>query len=75
VSSWEIGTQATALLELEWPSLFVYRQDSIPPPRTIDNPTASDVFKIVDHVVAKRAAGNWGLPFFKDNAIGDPASK
>ncbi|KAF9518535.1 hypothetical protein BS47DRAFT_1338225 [Hydnum rufescens UP504] len=70
--SWEIGTRATALLELEGPSLFVYSQGSTPPPKIYAS-TGGDVFKIVDDVLAKRAAGNC-LPFFCDGSAGDPAS-
>ena len=71
MSSWEIGTRQKALLELNSPSLYLYSVNSIPPVVTASD-ALTDVWASVDSVLAEKPAGI--LPFFKDTAIGDPAS-
>ncbi|KAA1465990.1 Six-hairpin glycosidase [Dentipellis sp. KUC8613] len=84
--SWEIGTLAEALTELEWPALSVFGADAIPPPRRLPaRENARDVLQIAEQpqadlkpfvqyrVVANKAPGS--LPLIDgDGAVGDPAS-
>ncbi|TFY55339.1 hypothetical protein EVG20_g9357 [Dentipellis fragilis] len=72
--SWEIGTLAEALTELEWPALSVFSPNSIPPPRKLPaHENANDVLQIAEQVVANKAPGS--LPLIDgDGAVGDPAS-
>lgn len=46
--SWEIGTLAEALTELEWHDLGVFAPGSIPPPTHLQNGQASDVLSIAE---------------------------
>lgn len=46
--SWEIGTLAEALTELEWPKLAVFAPGSIPPPTYLRKGRASDVLSIAE---------------------------
>jgi len=46
--SWEIGTLAEALTELEWPRLAVFAPGSIPPPTHLRKSTAADVLSIAE---------------------------
>ncbi|KAF8335453.1 Six-hairpin glycosidase-like protein [Cantharellus anzutake] len=69
--SWEVGTRATALLELDYPNLFLYRENSIPP-KLRGGGAGSEVFAIVDWVVQKKPSH---IPTFWDvAAAGDPPS-
>ncbi|KAF8317437.1 hypothetical protein DL93DRAFT_2077103 [Clavulina sp. PMI_390] len=74
--SWEIGTRETALLELKSPKYFLYdSSSSIPPPALTSSEDIDDIsecFDSVDSVLAKKPAGI--ETFFKDGAVGDPAS-
>lgn len=46
--SWEIGTLAEALTELEWPQLAVFASGSIPPPTCLRKGTGADVLSIAE---------------------------
>jgi len=46
--SWEIGTLAEALTELEWPQLSVFASGSIPPPSHLTKGEAGDVLAIAE---------------------------
>ncbi|KAH9963396.1 Six-hairpin glycosidase [Lactifluus volemus] len=71
--SWEIGTLAEALTELEWPWLGVFASGSIPPPQSLAEGVAADVLCIADDVVAQKPPDF--LPLINgDGAVGDPAS-
>jgi hypothetical protein len=48
MGSWEIGTLAEALTELEWPSLAVFAPQSIPPPTHLAGDEAADVLSIAE---------------------------
>jgi hypothetical protein len=49
--SWEIGTLAEALTELEWPWLGVFASGSIPPPQFLAEGVAADVLCIAEEYV------------------------
>jgi len=71
--SWELGTLAEALTELEWPQLGVFAPGSIPPPAHLENGVGEDVFSIVERVIARKSSNS--LTFISnDGAVGDPAS-
>ena len=46
--SWEIGTLAEALTELEWKRLGVFAHHSIPPPAQLAPGEAADVMSIAE---------------------------
>jgi hypothetical protein len=46
--SWEIGTLAEALTELEWKQLGVFAPGSIPPPARLAPGEAADVMSIAE---------------------------
>jgi len=46
--SWEIGTLAEALTELEWKQLGVFAPNSIPPPARLAHGEAEDVLSIAE---------------------------
>jgi hypothetical protein len=46
--SWEIGTLAEALTELEWQQLAVFAYGSIPPPTSLAPGEAADVLQIAE---------------------------
>ncbi|KAJ3829051.1 Six-hairpin glycosidase [Lentinula raphanica] len=72
--SWELGTAAEALTELEWPSLSVFNASSIPPPHVLDSSDdASDVLKIATDTVNAKPGDSLAL-VANDGAVGDPAS-
>ncbi|VDB85602.1 unnamed protein product [Peniophora sp. CBMAI 1063] len=74
--SWEVGTLAEALLELEWPALSVYGAASSsahPPLISADNTTASDVFTLASSTLDNKPADSLAL-VANDGAVGDPAS-
>ncbi|KZV68803.1 Six-hairpin glycosidase [Peniophora sp. CONT] len=74
--SWEVGTLAEALLELEWPALSVYgagTADVHPPLIGEGNTTASDVFTLATNTLASKPADSLAL-VANDGAVGDPAS-
>ena len=70
--SWEIGTRATALLEYDYPYLFLYRWGTIPP-KLYGAGNGSEVIDIVNQVVSQKPASV--STFWDDAAAGDPASK
>jgi hypothetical protein len=49
--SWELGTLAEALTELEWPQLGVFAPGSIPPPTRLNKGEAKDVLSIAERCV------------------------
>ncbi|KAF7795945.1 hypothetical protein EIP86_007113 [Pleurotus ostreatoroseus] len=74
--SWELGTEAEALLELQAPGLSVFRSGSIPPPSHL-NPfvdgNVTEVLSIANNIVKTKAPGT--LPLTDgEGAVGDPAS-
>lgn len=74
--SWEVGTLAEALLELEWPSLSIYGAGSAsvhPPLIGAGNTTASDVFALAAKTLTNKPADSLAL-VANDGAVGDPAS-
>ena len=81
-TSWEIGTRAQALLELNSPSLSVVTEAATVPPPSINNTindTISDVLTIARDAVAALpsdfASNSSGYPLVNgDGAAGDPAS-
>jgi len=48
MGSWEIGTLAEALTELEWSRLAVFAPQSIPPPAHLRKDEAVDVLSIAE---------------------------
>ncbi|KIM78044.1 hypothetical protein PILCRDRAFT_824760 [Piloderma croceum F 1598] len=79
--SWELGTQAQALLELNSPSYSVLSPQSLPPaPQIPLNMTDSmnTVLSIAHNVVANRTISNGNItgpqPLMNDTSAGDPAS-
>ncbi|KAG9123712.1 hypothetical protein FRC07_014203, partial [Ceratobasidium sp. 392] len=71
--SWELGTAAQSLLELEYPSLSVFSGSAIPPPtRLPKGENATKVLAITDRVVQTRPPGV--LSFMPDQSAGDPPS-
>ena len=74
--SWEIGTRAQALLELDSPRYSVTTSGAKLPPSDTNPPSSlSDVFAISRNVVSKRSPiGNNSQPFIQDDSSGDPPS-
>jgi hypothetical protein len=79
--SWELGTRAQALLELNAPSYSVLSPQPLPPsPQVPLNLTDSmnTVFSIAHNVVANRTISNGNItgpqPLINDTSAGDPAS-
>ena len=74
--SWEIGTRAQALLELDSPRYSVTTSGEKLPPSNTDPPSSlSDVFAIARNVVSERSPiGNNPEPFIPDGSSGDPPS-
>ncbi|KAE9405940.1 hypothetical protein BT96DRAFT_963680 [Gymnopus androsaceus JB14] len=72
--SWELGTAAEALTELEWPALSVFNASAFPPPHELDgSDNASDVLQIANDTVTSKPSDS--LPLVaNDGAVGDPAS-
>ncbi|KAJ3998634.1 Six-hairpin glycosidase [Lentinula boryana] len=72
--SWELGTAAEALTELDWPALSVFNASAIPPPYELDAANnASDVLKIATSTVSAKPSDSLAL-VANDGAVGDPAS-
>lgn len=64
-ASWEKGTAAEALIELNATSYSVFSKDAFPPPETLPtSQNASDVLKIVDEWVPSRHATHPGADCF-----------
>lgn len=80
--SWELGTRAETLTELNTPSLSVLTPGaSLPPPTSLNttlNSSLSTVFSIARSVVSNRSFSNKNAtgaqPLISDSAAGDPAS-
>ncbi|KAJ1305655.1 hypothetical protein OPQ81_000651 [Rhizoctonia solani] len=88
LKSWELGTRAQALLELESPSVSVFTASSIPGAPSSLNQTSlklsntarlaftdgqlDDVIGISHQILAKKQPGT--LPLMKDGSSADPAS-
>ncbi|KAH9059334.1 Six-hairpin glycosidase [Lactarius vividus] len=73
--SWELGTLAEALTELEWSKLGVFSPHSIPPPARLAPGQAMDVLSIAETVVAENPPGAVPAPLINgEGAVGDPAS-
>ncbi|KAG1760255.1 Six-hairpin glycosidase-like protein [Suillus occidentalis] len=79
VHSWEYGTRAEALLELNAPTYSVMSFNAVPPPHSIpSNITSalSEVFTIAHNIVVARSLSNitGPQPLIADTSAGDPAS-
>ncbi|KAF9650429.1 hypothetical protein BDM02DRAFT_1433658 [Thelephora ganbajun] len=74
--SWELGTRAQALLELDSPRYSVTTPGAKLPPSNTNPPSSlTDVFTIARNVVSGRSpAGNTPQPFIEDGSAGDPPS-
>ncbi|KAJ7449823.1 Six-hairpin glycosidase-like protein [Mycena latifolia] len=78
LQSWELGTRAQALLELNVPNFSVFSSTGLPPPTSVPSNTTSaiaPVFSIAHNVVS--ALKNTSVPqalIPGDGAAGDPAS-
>ncbi|CAL1701354.1 unnamed protein product [Somion occarium] len=74
--SWELGTAAQALTELNASSLSVFSPFTLPPPTRLDdrlNASASDVINIATNIVRALPVDSKVL-VDGDGAVGDPAS-
>lgn len=55
--SWELGTAAEALTELDWPALSVFNASAFPPPHVLNSANnASDVLKIANECASVETA-------------------
>ncbi|PPQ94912.1 hypothetical protein CVT25_004397 [Psilocybe cyanescens] len=81
--SWELGTRAQTILELNATEYSVFSSSSLPPPKTIPSSLASThgidpFFAIAHQVVANRSTANNNTSgpqaFLPDGSAGDPAS-
>ncbi|KAI0082602.1 Six-hairpin glycosidase [Panus rudis PR-1116 ss-1] len=72
--SWELGTEAETLLELDAPSFSVFsRSLRQPPTRTVANSSVSNVISLAQKIVESKPTDS--LPLIDgDGAVGDPAS-
>ena len=75
-SSWELGTRAQALLELNAPVYSVFSNTSLPPPTSAPSSSnLNDVISIAQTTVFKLQNISTPQPLVaKDGAAGDPAS-
>jgi hypothetical protein len=75
IISWELGTAAEALTELEWPALSVFQSTAFPPPSQLNaSLNASDVLQIAYDTVQAKPFDSMAL-IADDLAVGDPASE
>ncbi|KAG1727760.1 Six-hairpin glycosidase-like protein [Suillus paluster] len=81
VHSWEFGTRAEALLELNAPTYSVVSFNPVPPPQSIPSnltDALGEVFAIARGIVAGRNLSNGNItgpqPLINDSSAGDPAS-
>ncbi|KAG1856048.1 Six-hairpin glycosidase-like protein [Suillus subalutaceus] len=79
VHSWEYGTRAEALLELNTPTYSVVSFNAVPPPRSIPSNITSalgEVFTIAHNIIVARSLSNiiGPQPLIADTSAGDPAS-
>ena len=79
--SWELGTRAQTLLELDAPLFSVLTSSALPPtaqPNATETSALSDVYSIAHNVVSGRAASNHNAsgpqPLMQDGSAADPAS-
>jgi len=74
--SWEHGTRAQALLELDSPRYSVTTPGAKLPPSNANPPSSlNDVFTIARNVVSELGpTGNTPKPFVNDGSAGDPPS-
>jgi hypothetical protein len=74
--SWELGTRAQALLELDSPRYSVTTPGAKLPPSSSNIPSSlNDVFAIARNVVSELSPpGNAPEPFIDDGTAGDPPS-
>ncbi|TFY52131.1 hypothetical protein EVG20_g10691, partial [Dentipellis fragilis] len=79
--SWEFGTRAQTLLELDAPDFSVLTHTSLPPPSSLNSSASaslSDVFGIARSIVSGRAKSNHNAtgpqPLIEDSSAGDPCS-
>lgn len=77
--SWELGTRAQALTELDTPSYSVLSTDvSLPPPLSSPPSSLDEVLSIAQSVVSNRSTSNQAAsgpqPFIAGQAAGDPPS-
>ena len=79
--SWELGTRAQTILELNATEYSVLTSKSLPPPQSIPSSLASDLdpfFAIAKVVVSNRTIANNGTtgpqPLMPDGSAADPAS-
>lgn len=74
--SWELGTRAQALLELDSPEYSVTTSGVKLPPSKINPPSSlNDVFAIARNVVSRLdPIKNGPQPFFQEDNSGDPPS-
>uniref|UniRef100_A0A8H7XME6 Uncharacterized protein n=1 Tax=Psilocybe cubensis TaxID=181762 RepID=A0A8H7XME6_PSICU len=81
--SWELGTRAQTILELNATEYSVFSSSSLPPPKTIPSSLASThgldpFFAIAHEVVANRSTANNNTSgpqaFLPDGSAGDPPS-
>ncbi|KAK7014853.1 Six-hairpin glycosidase-like protein [Favolaschia claudopus] len=76
--SWELGTRAQALLNLNVPNFSVFTTTGLPPPTSVPSNTTSaiaPVFSIAHNVVTKLNASSGPTPLIVgDGAAGDPPS-
>ncbi|KAI0253048.1 glycosyl hydrolase family 88-domain-containing protein [Lactifluus subvellereus] len=72
--SWEIGTLAEALTEVEWPLLSVFTPVSVYPPSRLPWwESAADVLSIAETTINRKVSGT--LPLADgQGSVGDPAS-
>lgn len=79
VHSWEYGTRAEALLELNAPTYSVVSFNAVPPPHSIPSNITNalgEVFTIAHNIVVARSLSNitGPQPLIADTSAGDPAS-
>ncbi|TFY76092.1 hypothetical protein EWM64_g7921 [Hericium alpestre] len=79
--SWEYGTRAQSLLELDASGFSVLSPVSLPPSTSLNttaNSSLSDVFAIAQNIVGNRAKSNQDAtgpqPLINDSSAGDPCS-
>ncbi|KAK7060209.1 hypothetical protein VNI00_000974 [Paramarasmius palmivorus] len=73
-ASWERGTAAQGLLELDWPALTVFHNNSIPPPSKLNATSQpTEVLKIVNETLAFKKSDSLAL-VDGDGSAADPAS-
>lgn len=79
--SWELGTAAQALLEIDAPSWSVFSRNSLPPPQQVPSEAQSSVapvFNLAQEIVGNRSRLNRNAegpqPLMADASAADPAA-